>query len=107
MGTVAGIGAATILVFYIVVGGRAYCSWVCPINVVTDLGLLVEKQAWIEPELATKKKYQALVIGHDPGGICFNYQYCLGSRKPYYDAAARTGFWYGCCLGNRACCVSI
>ena len=36
MGTVASIGALTILVFYLVVGGRAYCSWVCPINIVTD-----------------------------------------------------------------------
>ena len=36
MGTVASIGAATIFVFYLVVGGRAYCSWICPINVVTD-----------------------------------------------------------------------
>jgi len=29
-------GAAVVLVLYLVVGGRAYCSWVCPINVVTD-----------------------------------------------------------------------
>jgi ferredoxin-type protein NapH len=30
------IGAGIVLVFYLVVGGRAYCSWVCPVNVVTD-----------------------------------------------------------------------
>ena len=24
------------LVFYLLVGGRVYCSWVCPINIVTD-----------------------------------------------------------------------
>jgi ferredoxin-type protein NapH len=30
------IGALTVLALYIVIGGRAYCSWVCPINVVTD-----------------------------------------------------------------------
>ena len=30
------IGAAVILIAYFVVGGRAYCAWVCPVNVVTD-----------------------------------------------------------------------
>lgn len=30
------IGALTITAFYFLVGGRAYCSWVCPVNVVTD-----------------------------------------------------------------------
>jgi ferredoxin-type protein NapH len=29
-------GATFVLAFYLVVGGRAYCAWVCPINVVTD-----------------------------------------------------------------------
>lgn len=30
------LGAAIVLAFYGVVGGRAFCSWVCPVNVVTD-----------------------------------------------------------------------
>lgn len=30
------IGAAIILIAYFLVGGRAYCAWVCPVNVVTD-----------------------------------------------------------------------
>ena len=30
------IGAAIVTVFYFIVGGRVYCSWVCPINIVTD-----------------------------------------------------------------------
>ena len=30
------IGAAIILAAYFLVGGRAYCAWVCPVNVVTD-----------------------------------------------------------------------
>lgn len=30
------IGAAIVTLFYFTVGGRAYCSWVCPINIVTD-----------------------------------------------------------------------
>jgi ferredoxin-type protein NapH len=30
------IGAAIVLAFYLLVGGRVYCAWVCPMNVVTD-----------------------------------------------------------------------
>jgi len=33
------IGAAIVLVFYALVGGRAYCSFVCPMNIVTDASL--------------------------------------------------------------------
>ena len=31
------IGASIVLVFYLLIGGRVYCSWVCPINIITDL----------------------------------------------------------------------
>ena len=30
------LGAVIVLVFYLIVGGRTYCSWVCPVNPVTD-----------------------------------------------------------------------
>ncbi|MDD2918850.1 quinol dehydrogenase ferredoxin subunit NapH [Rhodoferax sp.] len=30
------LGALIITVFYLLVGGRAYCAWVCPVNLVTD-----------------------------------------------------------------------
>ncbi len=35
-GTNAVIGALIIAAFYFLVGGRAYCAWVCPVNIVTD-----------------------------------------------------------------------
>ncbi len=31
------IGALIVLAFYALVGGRVYCAWVCPVNLVTDL----------------------------------------------------------------------
>jgi len=36
MESTAVIGAVIVLVFYLLVGGRVYCSWVCPVNLVTD-----------------------------------------------------------------------
>jgi len=36
VGRAAIIGAITVFLFYFLAGGRVYCSWVCPINIVTD-----------------------------------------------------------------------
>jgi len=30
------LGVVVVTLFYFIVGGRAFCSWVCPINMVTD-----------------------------------------------------------------------
>ena len=30
------VGAAIVIVFYALVGGRVFCSWACPVNVATD-----------------------------------------------------------------------
>lgn len=30
------IGVAVIGIFYLLIGGRVFCSWVCPINMITD-----------------------------------------------------------------------
>lgn len=39
------LGAALVLVFYATVGGRVFCSWVCPVNAVTDTA------AWLRRRL--------------------------------------------------------
>lgn len=42
------IGVAIILAFYFLAGGRVYCSWVCPVNLVTD------GAAWMRGRLGIK-----------------------------------------------------
>lgn len=42
------IGALIVLAFYLLVSGRVYCSWVCPINIVTD------SAAWLRSRLGLK-----------------------------------------------------
>jgi ferredoxin-type protein NapH len=37
-------GAAIILIFYMLVGGRVFCSWVCPVNLVTDLAFWLRRK---------------------------------------------------------------
>jgi ferredoxin-type protein NapH len=39
------IGAAIVVAFYALIGGRVFCSWVCPVNVVTD------SAAWLRRRL--------------------------------------------------------
>ena len=51
------LGGLIVMLFYMIVGGRAFCSWVCPVNMVTDSGnwlrrILylekIEKKVWLE-----------------------------------------------------------
>lgn len=42
------IGALIVFVTYLILGARVWCSWVCPINMVTDLA------AWIRTKLGIK-----------------------------------------------------
>jgi ferredoxin-type protein NapH len=41
-------GAVIVTVFYILVGGRTYCSWLCPVNIITDTA------AWLRNRLGLK-----------------------------------------------------
>jgi ferredoxin-type protein NapH len=42
------IGVVIVLAFYLLAGGRVYCSWVCPLNPVTDLA------GWLRGRLGIK-----------------------------------------------------
>lgn len=46
------IGAGLVVAAYALVGGRVYCSWVCPINPLTDA------IAWLREKLAMDKGWQ-------------------------------------------------
>ncbi len=45
------IGAGIILLLYTLLGGRVWCSWVCPINMVSDLS------AWLRLKLSIKDSF--------------------------------------------------
>jgi len=42
------IGALIIALFYGIIGGRAFCSWVCPVNMVTDLAAWLRRKLYID-----------------------------------------------------------
>lgn len=47
--TAAVLGAGIVFLFYLLVGGRMYCSWFCPINPVTDAA------SWLRRKLQIKR----------------------------------------------------
>ncbi len=63
------LGAAIITLFYFVVGGRAFCSWVCPINMVTDLANWLRRRLKLDKEevnyrfLKRSARYWIMVLG--------------------------------------------
>ena len=63
------VGALLITVFYMVVGGRAFCSWVCPINMVTDLANWLRRKLKLDKEevnyrfLKRRTRYWIMVLG--------------------------------------------
>ena len=44
------LGAVIVTLFYFIVGGRAFCSWVCPINMVTDLANWIRRKLNLDRE---------------------------------------------------------
>lgn len=60
------LGAALVLAAYLLVGGRSYCSWVCPINPVTDAALWLRRRlnlpkGW-QPKRATRLWILAMTL---------------------------------------------
>lgn len=42
------LGAMIIALFYGIIGGRAFCSWVCPVNMVTDAANWLRRKLYID-----------------------------------------------------------
>ena len=42
------IGVGVAALFYLLIGGRAFCSWVCPINIITDTANFLRRKLEID-----------------------------------------------------------
>lgn len=42
------IGVGVVVIFYMLIGGRAFCSWVCPVNIITDAASYLRKKIEID-----------------------------------------------------------
>jgi ferredoxin-type protein NapH len=57
------IGAALVVAFYAGVGGRVYCSWVCPVNVVTDAAAWLRRRLRIGTGRAPRAGLRYALLG--------------------------------------------
>ncbi len=56
-------GAAIVLAFYALVGGRVFCSWVCPVNVVTDSASWLRRRLRITTGRAPRGSLRYWLLG--------------------------------------------
>lgn len=56
-------GALIILAFYLVVGGRVYCGWVCPVNVVTDLAYWLREKTGLTRDRKLDRRTRMAILG--------------------------------------------
>lgn len=57
------IGAAIVLAFYLLVGGRVYCSWVCPVNPVTDFAAWLRRRLRIGKSVRVSRNLRYWLLG--------------------------------------------
>ena len=57
------IGAAVILALYALLAGRAFCSWVCPLNMVTDLASWLRRRFDVRDVFRLSRNTRYLVLG--------------------------------------------
>lgn len=57
------LGAAIVLGFYLLVGGRVFCAWVCPVNLVTDLAGWLRNRLDIHPLFHLSRQIRYWVLG--------------------------------------------
>lgn len=57
------IGAAIVIAFYALVGGRVFCAWVCPVNVVTDSAAWLRRRFNISSGRMPRNKLRHWLLG--------------------------------------------
>jgi len=74
------LGAGLIVLLYGVIGGRAFCSWVCPVNMVTDSANWlrrklymekIERKIWVSRNLRYYMIVLALIVSFITGTTAF------------------------------------
>jgi ferredoxin-type protein NapH len=57
------LGAATVLVLFALAGGRIFCSWVCPVNPVTDLAGWLGKRFVVGQSVRASRELRYWALG--------------------------------------------
>ena len=61
--TIALVGVALVILFYSLVGGRVYCSWVCPVNMITDTAAWLRRKLGIRGTTHASRSTRFWILG--------------------------------------------
>ncbi len=56
------LGAGIVFVFYLILGGRVYCAWVCPVNMITDLANWLRMRLDVRPIFHITRNVRYLML---------------------------------------------
>lgn len=56
------VGGMIVSVFYSLVGGRVYCSWVCPVNIVTDSANWLRNKLNLKSSINLQRKTKFFIL---------------------------------------------
>ena len=70
------IGALIITVIYMILGGRVFCSWVCPVNIITDAANFLRRK--LEIKKVAKKQPASRKIRYWVLGLSLILSFALG-----------------------------
>lgn len=57
------VGAGIVLFFYLLVGGRVFCGWVCPVNMVTDAAHWLRRRWRLPPGKSPRASLRYWLLG--------------------------------------------
>jgi ferredoxin-type protein NapH len=65
------LGAAIVLAFYFLIGGRSFCAWVCPVNLVADLAASLRRRFEVTGQFRVSRnvRYGVLAIALVVSGV--------------------------------------
>ncbi|MFY4817184.1 quinol dehydrogenase ferredoxin subunit NapH [Aliarcobacter butzleri] len=70
------LGALIVTIFYMLIGGRAFCSWVCPVNIITDSANFLRRKLGFNQ--IQKKQPASRSIRYFVIGISFIISFFMG-----------------------------
>jgi len=57
------LGAGLVLALYLLLGGRVFCSWVCPVNLLTDLAAWLRRRLRLGGQLNLPRSLRYWILG--------------------------------------------
>ena len=89
------IGALVIVIFYAIVASKAFCSWVCPMNMVTDAAAWLRRKLGIRQSLKISRQLRYVILAVILVGSAITGNTLMGVDKPSRST------WTHLCLWNR------